>query len=57
MEITVIQGGYDSFLSLYVMTPFSIKSGISTANHGDNWKWNMKCKQNKLRCFNINKKA
>lgn len=34
---------YDSFLSLYVTTPFSIKSGISTANHGDNcWKCDKK---------------
>lgn len=27
---------YASALSLYETTPFSIKSGISTASHGDN---------------------
>lgn len=37
--VEIIEFDYDSLLSLYVMTPFSIKSGISTANQGDNCKW------------------
>lgn len=30
-----IDAFYSSVFSLYEITPFSIKSGISTANHGD----------------------